>query len=180
MKHAFKLINMNKLRNNDICFLRVITLMQFQSSALVFWCEICLTFNSSLRNVQRASYRDNISSLCETTERISGLFSVADRRWAGLAKWRYNVSQTLNVCGKPLSLKYSLMVDDMSMNFEGVLFDVAVTALTLRMSFDCAKKPALAILSASELWKHGRTLREMCAALRSQCTVIKALSSSCS
>lgn len=90
----------------------------YLAGASLVW--ICLiTFSWSLmRTLQWASYRENISGLCETTERISVLFSVADRRRAGLAKWRYNVSLTINHYLRVFSLKYSRVVDAMVLNYK--------------------------------------------------------------
>lgn len=68
------------------------------------------------------------------------------------------------------------MFDAVILNFKADWFDVAVTALKRRMRFDYnfkEEKPALTVLSAGELWKHGRTPGETCPVFRSHCTAIK-------
>lgn len=128
-------------------------------------------FYSSQWETHPACSRESISGLCESSRRKSGLFSVADRCWDGLAKWRYNVSLTLTICEKSCFPK----ILTRNKNIDRNLFRLPIRCI----SRDCEPRDELwlswkwapMLHPAAELRKHGGTLREMCTKLKSQLTL---------
>lgn len=111
-------------------------------------------FYSSQWETHPACSRESISGLCESSRRKSGLFSVADRCWAGLAKWRYNISLTLNLCEKSCFPK----IFTRNKNIDCNLFRLPIRCI----SRDCEPRDELwlswkwapMLHPAAETWRH--------------------------